>query len=191
MTMMHSDLLKLLLPPSSYDPNGPNLAAELAAEGAELDRAQGTADQILSEADPRTTAAMLADWERVYGLPDPYITAIGISQSFQERRAALVAKVTMQGGQTKAFFIDLALTLGYVITITECSPHTTEFDTEHPIYDEQYRFVWFVNSALNTVRELTSEDDTEMATAVWGNALLEAVITRYKPAHTLALFAYA
>ena len=189
--MTHSNLLKLLLPPSSLDPNATALGAELAAEGNALDLALGYADQLLAEADPRTTAAMLADWERVYGLPDPYITAAGIAQSIQERRAALVAKVTMQGGQSKAFFIALAQSLGYAITITECSPHTTEFDTEHPDYDEQYRFVWYVNSALNTVRDRTSEDDTEMATAVWGNGLLEAVINRYKPAHTYVLFAYS
>lgn len=189
--MTHADLLKLLLPPSSLDPTGPAIGAELAAEGNALDRALGYADQILQEADPRTTAAMLADWERVYGLPDPYIIAAGISQSFQERRAALVAKVTMQGGQTKAFFIALAAAIGYTISITECSPHTTEFDTEHPTYDEQYRFVWYANAALVTVRDLSTEDDTEMATAVWGNGLLEAVINRYKPAHTYVLFAYS
>jgi uncharacterized protein YmfQ (DUF2313 family) len=170
---------------------GPAIGVELMAEGNALDQALHSADQILIEADPRTTAAMLADWERVYGLPEAYVTALGITLSFQERRAILVTKVTMLGGQSVAFFIALAATLGYVITITECTPQTTEFDTECPAYDEQYRFVWFVNAPSVTVRDLTTEDDTEMATAVWGNALLEAVINRYKPAHTLALFAYS
>jgi uncharacterized protein YmfQ (DUF2313 family) len=189
--MMHVDLLRLLLPPSSIDPMGPALSVELVADGNVLDLAQSSGDQILLEADPRTTAAMLADWERIYGLPEAYISALGTPQSFQERRTMLVAKVTMQGGQTKAFFIALAAAIGYAITITECMPATTEYDTESPIYDEQYRFLWFVNAPSVTVRELTSEDDTEMATAVWGNALLEAIINRYKPAHTLALFAYS
>jgi uncharacterized protein YmfQ (DUF2313 family) len=189
--MTHADLLKLLLPPASIDPNGGAIGAELRAEGNALDLAWGAADQLLAEIDPRTTSALLADWERVYGLPEAAVTALGIVKSIQERRAALVAKVIMQGGQSRAFFIALALSLGYVITITECAPHSTEHDTEHPIYNEEYRFVWFVNSALATVRELTTEDDTEMATAVWSNALLEAVIKRYKPAHTLALFAYS
>ena len=30
-----------------------------------------------------------------------------------------------------------------------------------------------------------------MATAVWGNTLLECVINRFKPAHTLVLFLYS
>jgi uncharacterized protein YmfQ (DUF2313 family) len=189
--MTHADLLRLLLPPSSIDAWAVSINAELVAEGKALDLALGYADMLLQEADPRTTAAMLADWERVYGLPDPYITAAGISQSFAERRAALVAKVVMQGGQSPAFFIGLAASLGYTITITECHPENTEDDTEYPIRDEQYRFVWYVNAASVTVRELTSEDDTEMATAVWGNGLLEAVINRYKPAHTYVLFSYS
>jgi len=189
--MMHIDLLRALLPPSSIDPMGPALGVELTAEGKALDQAQSFADQILLEADPRTTATMLADWERVYGLPEAYIVALGITQSFQERRAMLVAKVTLQGGQSKAFYIGLAAAIGYTITITECVPSTTEYDTEAPIYDEQFRFVWYVNAPSVTVREETTEDDSEMATAVWGNALLEAVINRYKPAHTLALFAYS
>jgi uncharacterized protein YmfQ (DUF2313 family) len=189
--MTHSELLKRLLPPESYSPNAPLISAELAAEGNALDFAQGYADQILLESDPRTAVVTLSDWERVYGLPEPEIVAAGISQSVQERRAALVAKVNLEGGQDIPFFINLAAALGYAITITECQPHTTEHDTEHPVYDEQYRFVWYVNAALVTLRESTTEDDTEMPTAVWGNALLEAAIRRYKPAHTHVLFSYA
>lgn len=189
--MNHSDLLKLLLPPSSYDPNGPLLSAELAAEGNAHDRAQFSADQLLLEMDPRTASVTLSDWERVYGLPDICVAAAGIVQSIAERRAALVALVNMRGGQSPAFFIALAAVLGYAITITECAPHVTEHDSEHPVWDEQYRFVWIVNAALYNQRDLTTEDDTEMATAVWGNKLLECRISRFKPAHTHVIFAYS
>ena len=189
--MSHADLLKLLLPPSSYDPNGPALAAELVADGNALDRALFSADQLLLEMDPRTASVTLPDWERVYGLPDTCVAAAGIVQSIAERRAALVALVNMLGGQSPAFFIALAAALGYVITITECTPHITEHDSEHPVYDEQYRFVWIVNASLFNLRELTTEDDTEMATAVWGNKLLECRISRFKPAHTHVIFAYS
>jgi uncharacterized protein YmfQ (DUF2313 family) len=189
--MIHADLLKLLLPPSSYAPNGLAMAADLASEGAALDLAQGYADQLLMEADPRTTAAMLADWERVYGLPEACIVAAGISQSISERRAALVAKVIMQGGQSRAFFIALAAALGYTITLTEWRPYTSEMDSDYGVTDEPWEFVWQVNSALNTMRDFTTEDDSEMALAVWSNTLLECVVSRYKPAHTLILFAYS
>lgn len=189
--MIHADLLKLLLPPSSIDPNGPAISAELAAEGAALDAAYYSAVQLLDEADPNTTTVLLPDWERVYGLPDACVAAAGIVQSTQERRAALVAKVNMVGGQSRAFFIGLAADLGYAITITEYAPHTTEHDSEHPITDDPWRFVWQVNAPLNTIREQTTEDDTEMALEVWGNKLLECVISRFKPAHTHLIFAYS
>lgn len=188
--MMHSELLKLLLPPVSYDSTGALLNAELSADGNALDLAQSIADQILAEADPRTTAAMFADWERVYGLPEICVTNSGIVQSSQERRAALVAKVIMQGGQHKQFYIDLAASLGYTITINEWAPRNTEHDSEFAVTDEPYRFIWQVNSELNTVRDLKTEDDTEMATAVWGNTLLECTMNRFKPAHTYIIFAY-
>lgn len=64
-------------------------------------------------------------------------------------------------------------------------------DTEYGVTDEPWQFVWQVNAALNTVRDFTTEDDTEMALAVWGNTLMECVINRYKPAHTLVIFAYS
>jgi uncharacterized protein YmfQ (DUF2313 family) len=189
--MTHADLLKLLLPPASIDPNGPSISTELMAEGRALDRAQGDAEQLLLEADPRTTVVLLPDWERVYGLPESCICQAGIALSIAERRAVLVAKVNMKGGQSRAFFIALAASLGYAVTITECHPQTTEDDSEYAARDEQYKFVWTVNSALYTLRDLVSEDDTEMATAVWGNTLMECVINRYKPAHTFVLFDYS
>jgi uncharacterized protein YmfQ (DUF2313 family) len=187
--MMHIDLLRALLPPSSIDPMGPALNVELTAEGNALDQAQWSADQILLEADPRTCVQTLTDWERVYGLPEA--CQAGVTQSIAARRAALVAKVSMIGGQSPAFFIALAAALGYVVTITEWRPFTTEMDTEQGITDEQWEFIWQVNSALYNFRELTTEDDTEMALAEWGNTLLECVINRYKPAHTYVLFSYS
>ena len=173
------------------DPTNPAVAAELAAEGNALDLAMGYADQLLLEMDPRTASATLGDWERVYGLPESCICLAGVTQSITERRAALVAKEAMQGGQNSAFYITLAANLGYAITITEWRPYTTEMDTEYGVTDEPWQFVWQVNSALNTVRDMTTNDDTEMATAVWGNTLLECTISRYKPAHTYVIFAYS
>ncbi len=188
--MIHADLLKLLLPPSSLDPGAPNIAAELAAEGAALDAAEASGDALMDEADPRTTAALLADWERVAGLPDGCVLASGIAQSSAQRRAALVARITMRGGQSPAYFVALALALGYIVTITEGHPHTTQHDTQDPVTDEEFRFIWYVNSPLNTLTNKTTQDDTQIATAVWGNTLLECVINRFKPAHTLVLFFY-
>lgn len=196
MVMTEADyLLQLqeLLPPGPAWPkdDGASITRTLGALAAEFSRVDALALQVVDEGDPRETAALLPDWERVAGLPDPLVMAAGQSQSVLERRAALVGRLTMLGGQSAAYFVSVAAALGYAVTVTEFRPQTTEDNTEYAVQDEQYHFIWQINAALNTIRDLTTESDTEMATAVWGNALLEATIKRYKPAHTLVLFAYS
>lgn len=72
------------------------------------------------ESDPRSTFELLPDWERAYGLPD---LCIRVPQTIEERRNALVAKVTATGGQSRAFFIAEAAALGYTISIYEFAPY--------------------------------------------------------------------
>ena len=105
--MTHSELLKRLLPPVAYNPNAPVLSADLEAEGRALDAAQLAADQILIEADPRTTIQFFTDWERIAGLPDS-CCGTDAASTLAERRARLVEKITSTGGQSRQYFIDLA-----------------------------------------------------------------------------------
>lgn len=186
--MMHVDLLKLLLPPSSIDPNGDAISAEIGAEGSALDTALSSAMGLLLEADSRQAVLMLPDWERVAGLPDSCLA--GAAQSTAERRAALVARLTTLGGQSPAYFIALAASLGYAVTITEFRPFTVSSAVSMPINSEQWRFVWQVNSTLNTVRRFAVTGTVNDPLASWGNAMLECAISRLKPAHTQVLFAY-
>ena len=74
------------------------------------------ADLLEIESDPRQTVELLPDWERNWGLPDPCYTA---PQTIGQRQLALVMRMTMQGAQSREFFIGIAAMLGYEITITE------------------------------------------------------------------------
>lgn len=74
------------------------------------------ADLLERESDPRQTIELLPDWERNWGLPDPCYEA---PQSVDERQLALVMRMTMQGAQSREFFIGVAAQIGYTITITE------------------------------------------------------------------------
>lgn len=77
------------------------------------------------ESDPRSTIELLPDWERNWGLPDPcYQEPLTIA----ERQLALVMRMTMEGGQSRQFFIDLAAMIGYTITITEYRPFFIAMD---------------------------------------------------------------
>lgn len=184
--------LQALLPPGPAWPRDDDATITRLLHGLaeELARVDGRARQLLEEADPRTTAELFTDWERVAGLPDACAVAFGGEQTTAQRRAALVGRLTTVGGQTPAYFIGLAAALGYAITITEFSEHTVDDDVDNPLYDVAWSFAWQVNAALDTVTELTVDDTVEDPLASWGNALLECVLRRVAPAHTIPIFSY-
>lgn len=95
------------------------------------------------ESDPRQTIELLPDWERNWGLPDPCYAE---PQTIGQRQLALVMRMTMQGSQSRAFFISVAAMIGYEITITEyrtfvvgidrCGDNRVYGDGSDPMYDE-------------------------------------------------------
>lgn len=183
------DQLQALLPPGAAwtREKDATLSKVLHGFGDELARVDLRGDQLIDEADPRTTFEMLGEWEQVAGLPD---TCVGPSQTLAQRRSALLQKLTTLGGQSRAYFIAVALALGFEITISEFLEHTVEDDVEHQLFGADWNFTWQVNSALNTVTEITVEDTAEDPLAWWSNLPLECVINRLKPAHTHVIFAY-
>lgn len=159
----------------------------LTAFAEEFARVDLRIDNLLNEADPRTTNELLTDWERVAGLPD---LCTGIPATIALRRELLVSKLTNVGGQSRQFFIDLAAKLGYTITITEFKRFRVTSRMNDPLNDVDWAHVWRVNSAQNTVRKFTVAGRVNEPLASWGNTALECVITRLKPAHTHVQFAY-
>lgn len=188
--MMHADLLRRLLPPVSVDPTGAEISVELEAEGNALDAALANADQLLLEADPRTCSLMLADWERTYDLPDP---CVHVAQTVDQRRAALVSLVTMQGSQSRQFYIDLAAAMGYAgATIDEYGPMTCNDNCNDALWSEVDRYVWQLNLpyASGGVFVMNSNSACDSPLATWGDQAIECRVNRFKPAHTTAVFAY-
>ena len=188
--MSHLTVLKQLLPPVSYDANAPILTADLTAVANQLDAAQLLADQLLLEMHPDTTAVMLSDWERVYGLPDPCVT---IDQTIEQRRAALISKVNAQGGQSREYFIGVANAMGYPdATIDEFMPMTCNDDCNGVLNSEADRFAWQLNlpAATGGVFLMDCNSDCNSALQSWGDEAIECRINKLKPAHTSVIFAY-
>jgi uncharacterized protein YmfQ (DUF2313 family) len=79
------------------------------------------ADLLEIETDPRFSTEMFTDWERNWGLPDPCF--FGIQTTLADRRRVLMLKMTMLGGQSREFFIELMSLLGYTIQIKEYAPY--------------------------------------------------------------------
>lgn len=167
-----------------------NLARLFHAWGDELARVDLRADELIEEADPRTTNELLPDWERVAGLPDGCTNQV---DTLQERRNALLARLTAMGGQTPQYFIDVAAALGYTITITE---FTTRRHGQAR-YGEQYAgeawaYAWQVNAGVTTVvQRRHGQSGYGEPYQDWGNEILECVIRRLAPAHTFVIFAYS
>lgn len=184
--------LQALLPSGPAWPKDDDvlLTRLLAGLSEELARVDGRAWQIAEEADPRTVAELFTDWERIAGLPDACAVAFGGTQTTAQRRVALVGRLTTMGGQSPAYYIALAASIGYAITITEFRAHSVEDDVNYALFGSAWNFAWQVNAALNTINEITVDMTVEDPLAAWGNALLECVITRLKPAHAAVLFSY-
>lgn len=165
----------------------------LAALATELTRVDGRAMLLVEEADPRTTAVLLSDWDRVSGLPDPCVSITGQIQGAVQRHAALVARLTMLGGQSGAYFIALSASMGYSITIKEFQPFCCGVSCAgDPLTNGNWRWAWQVNAPLNTVTAFRAGRSVSGdALNAWGNKPLECVLNRFKPIHTTVIFAYS
>lgn len=159
----------------------------LDAMAEELARLDSRGGDLLTEADPRATTEVLPDWERVAGLPDP---CVGTGEALVARRNALVGRLTGTGDQSRQYFIDLAASLGFVVTITEFDPYDVTLPVDAPMYGIEWRFAWRIDAPEETVTYFTAGSGVDEPLADWGNELLECVITARKPAHTHVMFAY-
>lgn len=115
-------LLRNLLPPGAAWPreDDSDLTKLLGAMADELATIHNRAEALIEEADPRTTLELLPDWERMLGLPDG---CTELADTLQERRQAVVSRLTLLGGQSIAYFTAVALSLGYEdIAIEEFRP---------------------------------------------------------------------
>lgn len=87
--------------------------AYLATLAGELSRLDIRTNDFLEEIDPRTAIETLDDWERIVGLPDECATEVPGTP--QERQDLVVSRLNNRGGQSIAFFYDLASIWGYTI----------------------------------------------------------------------------
>lgn len=187
--MKHRQLLARLLPPRSYEPLGPGLNAELAAEGESLDRAQQNASKFLESVTPFGAIDTLPDWERVCGL-----TPIN-GATRQQRLEAVLTKLQELGGLSIPYFTRLARRLGYEIEITEFEPFYLDYShlDRDILYLEDVIWIWQVSVKSGLVRSLpfivdsSSVDESLLAFA---DAIIEAYFRDLKPAHTYVTFEY-
>lgn len=179
-----------LLPPGAAlaARDGSWLFALLDALAQEFARVDGRDDQLLLEAIPSTTLELLPDWERVAGIPD---CCSGVASTIQDRRNAVVAKITNLGGQSPAYFVGFAASLGYAVTVEEFRPFRVGSSAGSSLTNGSWAFTWRIRGASTTETYFRSGvSSVGEPLASWGNASLECRMRRLKPSHTVLLFAY-
>lgn len=161
------------------------LLGAMAEEFARIDR-RGA--DLIDETDPRSTSELLTDWERIAGLPD---VCTGPLATIRERREALLARITGMGGQSRAYFIALAESLGFTIQIREYFPFVAGRPVGHNLANgNAWRHTWQVDAPAVTIKHFACGSSVGEPLRTWGNSLLECAFEKRKPAHTLVLFAY-
>jgi uncharacterized protein YmfQ (DUF2313 family) len=106
----NADVLNALFPVTNL---GGVFADDIAVDGRSLDAAQAAAQGLLAEIFPDTAVLTLPSWERICGI------APAAGATLQARQAAVVAKLRARPGDIKKpYFVRLAASLGYAITIT-------------------------------------------------------------------------
>lgn len=154
------------------------------------------------ESDPRFTRDLLERWETAFGLPD---SCLSEPVTIEARIAALMQRMTMEGGQSRAFFYRVAAALGYTIEIYEFSPFMAGVSEAGDTRDArgwyrwevgapEMRFYWKVavlNARLSWFRAGSGEAGVDHHLEIGIASDLECVLRRYKPAHTEIVFDYS
>lgn len=186
--MSHYTLLNLLLPPVSYSPRQKVLAASLQAEANVFDAISTTATLAEGGVTPFYARSLIADWERILDLYPPE------GATYQQRQQRVLAKLAEVGGLSIPYFIQLASSLGYTITIDEPQPFRAGVNRAGDrLWVEEIIWVWRVNvqnSGTQVYRFRAGSSAAGERLTSFGDPVIEDVFRDLKPAHTFCYFAY-
>ncbi|MCV4343108.1 YmfQ family protein [Pseudomonas capsici] len=184
----YADQLQALLPSGpAWDPERvPELHQIITGLSQEFSRIDGRAFTLLNEMDPATVSDLVPDWERVMNLPDP---CLGLSPLFEDRRLSVRQRLVAVGGQSPAFYVDIAISQGYPnATVTEYrAPRMgrSRFGKEH-FGTWNAQFMWTLNTGGR------KRQGRRFGASYWGERFgvnpgtaIECLIRRAAPAHTV------
>lgn len=178
----YRDSLMLLLPKGDIWA-GADIEQLMTAVAPEYQRMESRMEDLLDESDPRSVADLIDDWERDWGLPT---NCTGPLALLSERRNALVNRMIGIPDQSRQTYIDRAVQVGYVITITEFSAG----DVVPGIPAADAAFAVQINAPLDTVQARTMGSPMGEAFSSWGNTLLECSLNEIAQSHHFFIFSY-
>ena len=194
----YEEMLRQLLPPGPAFPRGDYesmMAMLLEVFALELSRIDSRVDALVREDDPRVSVECFREWLEEWGLPDVCSNLLG-NLTDSVLRQLLLFRITVPGGQSKKFFVELAARFGYEIQIDELRPYTVQSEVMDAMWSTAAAYTWRVNvlsgaAAENTTASMhTVIGGADEPLAWWGDMLLECLIERYKPAQTEVVYGY-
>lgn len=150
--------------------------------------------ETAAQAFPSAITFSLADWEEEYGLPD---TCTSPASGIQGRINAVRARFGSQGGASTAYFICLAASIGFDITITEPSDFIcglSECGGDDTVAAGNGHHEWIVHLLSSGDIWFYAGDGIVGETPLGGFIAatdLECVLRRVSPAHTTLIFDYS
>jgi uncharacterized protein YmfQ (DUF2313 family) len=184
----YAELLWLMLP-DGYARQGNRLQAGLKAEGAVFAGIERSTSEILNGITPFNAVALLSDWERLLAL------TVTSGMTLQARREQVIAKINETGGLSRQYFIQLAKSLGYDITIDEPEPFRCGRNRcGDRLWIPEIIWVWIVNindGQVPVYRFRCGQSAIGERLTSYGQNMLESIFQDLKPAHTQVVFNYA
>lgn len=179
--MLHSDVLQLLTPLEL----GATHQTDLVIEGQHLDVNAISADRLLVNTFPDSTDDIVA-WERVLGI------APAADATLSERLAEIISRLRSLGRLDRQFFIDIAATVGYALTIDELAPLMAGWaESGDNVMAEIVRWIWQVTIIDGFSRFAQAGLAAAGEPLAWfrDKRHLDYIFNDLKPAHTMVVFA--
>ncbi|WP_256831737.1 putative phage tail protein [Pseudomonas sp. Pse1] len=170
--------MRQLLPPGpAFDlEQQPDIAQLLAALAPELARVDGNGEALLLELNPATATVLLPVWEGYLGLPD--LCVVPGTQPLEERRAAVIDKLTGTGAPQLGYYRKLGRQSGVPLVIEEFRPaRVGSTNAGDFLYGDGWPWGWFASVPL----EAYGSDEA---------AALDCRLQRDAPQYTDVVMAY-
>lgn len=181
----YAGALLALLPPGPAFPRDRDtvLAKVVAGLAAPNHDSNVAADDLLVQAFPSTVGDLLPEWEQTLGLEAGVLSEAA-------RRAAVVDALTNVGSISEAFYVELAASLGYSITVERFDVHDADQDVDTPINSDEWAHTWRVHAPAASASTYTLTADVVHEVADFGIPALDEALGTHKPAHTICIMRY-
>ena len=162
--------MQALYPRGLVWPRDPSATLTAALQGLApvYYRTNASAVALLIVAFPATVDDLLPEWNETLGLPGIFGYT---GTDLPTQQAQVVSALTDSGGQSEAYFVALAASLGLTITINGFRATRVNDPVTWPLYGPAWASVWRVKATLDA-----------------DYSVLQAIFPKYAPAHTIILW---